>query len=183
MVDGSYHTNTGDAGELIETYVPRSPEEMDYITLAVRNALGINDSRGDQLSVLNIAFQTPRLILPEETVFDWFKQNWYTLFQQILLGGAILGILFYVHTLIRKSIMASQAGYQKQLASIPGAAGIGELPGGAHAGTGRLALPDLDSELSPEIMEANQLQDRLVEFVEEKPETAAKLLKTWLVNG
>ncbi|MCP4647991.1 MAG: hypothetical protein GY852_09720, partial [bacterium] len=114
-------------------------------------------------------------------ILDWLKHNWYSILQQLLMVAAIIGILVYIHNLVKKSAQAQQVYQERRLAMLPGARGA--LPSSEGEAAGRLALPEIDSETPQEVLEANQLQERLVEFVEDKPETAARLLKTWLVGG
>ncbi len=182
LVDGSYESIVADDGTITEEYTPRTADELDRITIAVRNALGIDEQRGDQLSVQNVAFQAPRIdFIAEGGILDWFKRNWYSILQQLLMIAAVIGILMYIHNLVRKSAQAQQVYQERRLAMLPGARGA--LPSAEGEAAGRLALPEIDSETPQEVLEANQLQERLVEFVEDKPETAARLLKTWLVGG
>ncbi|MBZ0271684.1 flagellar M-ring protein FliF [bacterium] len=57
MVDGTYAAVEED-GKTTKTYVKRTPEEMATITELVKKAIGFNETRGDQLEVANVAFQS-----------------------------------------------------------------------------------------------------------------------------
>jgi len=185
LIDGRYVTVDDADGNQVTEYRDRDPREMQMIEEAVRGALGLNNDRGDQLSVQNIAFQAPEIdIMPPETVVSWLQTNGVDLLRNILIGAAIIGILIFVRNLLMSSSQAARQVWERRLAALPTghAAAIGALPGAAGAGGEALALPDIDSDLPPEVIEANQLQQQLVEFTQEKPEVAARLLKTWLVE-
>ncbi|MDP8207017.1 MAG: flagellar basal-body MS-ring/collar protein FliF [Candidatus Electryonea clarkiae] len=185
LVDGAYETITAEDGTVTEQYVPITQNEMNRITVAVRNALGIDETRGDQLSVQNIAFKAPKPAIEQDaTILDWLMVHWYAMLKQIILGAAIIGVLVYIQRILSKSSKAAQVFHERRLASMPSASGImGALPGATAGVEGQLALPDIDSEVSESALEASQLQQRLIDFVKEKPETAASLLKSWLVAG
>ena len=52
LVDGTYTVDS----EGVETYVPRSQDDLDQIEALVRSATGFNEDRGDLLEVINLQF-------------------------------------------------------------------------------------------------------------------------------
>ena len=179
VVDGVYEPVAG--GGANETqYRDRTPQELDAIRNVVSGALGFDDTRGDQLSVVSMAFQEPADIITKPNAWEWLRNNGPTLFRNILLGGAIIGLLFYLRNLLQRTGQAARESWERRLAALP--TGRGALPGAIGGMEERLALPDIDSELPPEVVEANQLQEQIIDFASEKPEVAARLLKSWLVE-
>lgn len=71
------------------TYVPWPQEELQRLTLLVRDAVGYSAARGDSVTVVNTPFA-----LPEEQVFEepqFWEQPWFwDLMKQVLAGLAIL---------------------------------------------------------------------------------------------
>lgn len=185
LIDGVYQTIETEEGDETSQYMERSTEEMTKIEQAVRGALGADNTRGDQISVLNIPFQQPEIIEPPLDPVGWFADNWSTLLRNVLIAAAVLGILLYVRNLLTTSSHAARELWERKMAALPGGPSLssGVLPGAEGEGGETLALPDIDSEMPQEVIEANQLQQRLVDFVGEKPEVTARLLKTWLVEG
>ncbi|GBE30664.1 flagellar M-ring protein [bacterium BMS3Bbin04] len=184
LIDGTYQNIANESGGQERTYVERTPDEMDKIELAVRGALGVDDSRGDVITVLNIPFEQPEAYEPTTNIMSWLTDNWAMLLRSLLIGAAVIGILMYVRNLVAASSHAAREVWERKMAALPGGATpMAALPGAIGDGGEALALPDLDSELPQEVLEANQLQQRLVEFVEDKPKVTARLLKTWLVDG
>ncbi len=182
LVDGTYAVVTDADGNSVEEYRPRTTEEMQRISQAVRTALGMDETRGDELSVENIQFQMDEREFEEGGILEWLKENWYDLVRNLVLAIAVLGALFYVTNLLKRSSKAAAAMYERQLAAIPETSGRLALPEVEGVRAQRLALPDIEDDLPPEVVEANQLQQQLVDFVNEKPDVAARLIKTWLIN-
>ncbi|MCB2210584.1 flagellar M-ring protein FliF [bacterium] len=182
LIDGVYRDVEAEEGEMQRTYFERTPDEMTKIEQAVRGALGVDLDRGDEISVINIPFEQPEVLDTGGGFMDWLKNNWSMMLRNILIGAAVIGILLYVRNLLTASTNAARQVWERRIASLPGGGSMPALPGASSDGGEALALPDLDSELPEEVVEANQLQQRLVDFVEEKPEVTARLLKTWLVD-
>ncbi len=181
VVDGVYEPATtagGGQGEL--QYRDRTPQELDAIRNVVQGALGFDENRGDQISVITMAFQEPADVIPKPSLWEWLRTNGMSILRNVLLGGAVLGLLFYLRNLLQRTGQAARESWERRLAALP--TGRGALPGAIGGVEERLALPDIDSELPPEVMEANQLQEQIIDFATEKPEVAARLLKTWLVE-
>jgi flagellar M-ring protein FliF len=184
LIDGVYRNIENEEGVTERTYVERNVDEMQKIELAVRGALGVSENRGDEITVLNIPFEQPELYQAPTGIVVWLTDNWAMLLRNLLIGGAIIGILLYIRNLLSASSNAAKSLWERKMAALPaGPSPMAALPGAIGDGSDALALPDLDSDLSEEVVEANQLQQRLVEFVEEKPEVTARLLKTWLIEG
>lgn len=182
LVDGVYDPIEGPDGQQTTQYRDRTQQEMDAIRNAVQGALGFNEDRGDQVSVQNIAFQAPPSVMPSPSVFDWLRDNGMTILRNLLLAGAVVGLLVYIRNLLQRTGQVARESWERRLAALPTGRGAAQLPGAIGADEERLALPDIDSELPPEVVEANQLQEQIMDFTMEKPEVAARLLKTWLVD-
>ena len=183
IIDGVYEPATDADGNETMQYRERTQREIQMITEAVRGALGYDEERGDEVSVINIAFQTsPTDLIPEENVWTWIQRYGPSILRNLLMAAAVLGALFYVRNLLNKSSQAARDMWERRIASLPGGKTLSALPGAIGEGGEMLALPDIDSELPSDVIEANQLQQQIVDFSVEKPEVAARLLKTWLVD-
>ncbi|MCB2198261.1 flagellar M-ring protein FliF [bacterium] len=184
IIDGAYEQVEDADGNATMEYRDRTPREMQMITEAVRGALGVNEDRGDEVSVINIAFQAPPSnLIPEDTIWTWLQRFGPDILRNLLLAAAVLGGLFYVRNLLSKSSQAAREVWERRIAALPGGKqSLAALPGAIGEGGEMLALPDIDSELPSEVIEANQLQQQIVDFAGERPEVAARLLKTWLVD-
>ena len=62
LVDGTYETVEGDKGEMSQKYVARAPEEMVKLENIVKSAINYEGKRGDQVSVVNLPFETSAIM-------------------------------------------------------------------------------------------------------------------------
>ncbi len=105
LVDGV--TTTDAEGK--ETYTPRSEEELKKIEKLVQSAVGYDASRGDDISVVNIAFAPPPKDAFEDDSMAWLKQDLNSIIQTIVLGGvAILAILLVIRPLVARAIESAE---------------------------------------------------------------------------
>lgn len=101
LINGTVKIVRGEAGKKIE-YTPRSEEEMQKFTQIVRNAVGYDPSRNDQISVLNVPFE---YTLDPSNYEDEFPPPWYEIPQNqriVFLLGSIFTI-FLLMILILQS--------------------------------------------------------------------------------
>ncbi|HVP06740.1 MAG TPA: flagellar basal-body MS-ring/collar protein FliF, partial [Candidatus Acidoferrum sp.] len=66
MVDGTYSTPKGAAGGADNVYQPRSQEELDRLASIVKNAVGFDQTRNDQIEMYNIPFDRQGLQMEQE---------------------------------------------------------------------------------------------------------------------
>lgn len=101
LINGTVKIVRGEDGKKIE-YTPRSEEEMQKFTQIVRNAVGYDPSRNDQISVLNVPFE---YTLDPSNYEDEFPPPWYEIHQNqriVFLLGSIFTI-FLLMILILQS--------------------------------------------------------------------------------
>jgi len=86
-------------------YTPRSQEEIEQLTLAIKNAVGYDPSRNDQISVLNVPFDTSILEqeLEEQQPVVWYKDK--EIIKLIALIAAILITIFLMFALIQSKFV------------------------------------------------------------------------------
>lgn len=83
--------------------VPRSEEELEYINRLVRQAMGFQEARGDQLEVVNSPFVSEKDILVEE---PWYKQPAVLQLAQNLVRYVLAGIgILLLYLLLLRPIM------------------------------------------------------------------------------
>lgn len=75
--------------EGVPQMVPRSDEELDYINRLVRQAMGFQETRGDQIEVVNSPFVSERDTVIEE---PWYKQPAVMQLAQNLVRYVLAGI-------------------------------------------------------------------------------------------
>lgn len=173
--------------------IPPSAETIKAIRDVVAGATGLNASRGDQLIVESLPFETtvrpdrPEMSSPPAPA-PWWNQNPRIL---ILAGIGLVMLLALVggaaFLALRKrpqpkgamEISPALAGGQANEA-----AQIGEAAGEEQTGTARpgsKAQPTTSLELpEPKATRADLLKQQLLEVVKKEPEVAAKVLRSWL---
>lgn len=115
LVDGDY----GLAADGKKTYKPRTEEELMQIKSLVRSAVGFQESRGDILEVVNMAFYRPE-IQEDESVEDFFMGfSQASIFKmiEILVFGivGILVVLLIIRPVINKLLEGGSGGSSNPL--------------------------------------------------------------------
>lgn len=164
MVDGSYEVKEGgDKDKKPERkYVPRGDEEMKKLEELVKNAIGYSEERGDQVQVLNVAFDAtavevgeagPAEPLPNPMIGQYVKYGVFVVL-------AMLVFLVVIRPLMR--MLAESPSGSRQLA----------LPAGS-------ALPATVGQLEASLAPA-QIPSGLFETARGNPQATAMVVKKWL---
>lgn len=120
-------------------YSPRSDEEMDKFEEIVRNAVGYDPSRNDQISVINVPFEST-LTLDQFDLnepIEWYDDPANKKIILLLVGFLLVAVLMYM--LVRSSFVKEK---MKIALSLPTDASISERLSGGNEG-----LDDLDDEM------------------------------------
>lgn len=183
------------------TYAPRSAQEMQQIEQLVRSAVGFNQDRGDQISVVNVRFPTPDTtggVEAANPLMGFDKNDIMRAAELAVL--AIVGILM-IFFVARPLLTASGAGGGKGGAKgggmLSGPAAIQRVlvtPDGAPmqiAGDpmAQLALPGPAAADDPNAridmarvdgqVRASAVK-KVSEFVERHPDESVAILRSWL---
>jgi flagellar M-ring protein FliF len=158
--------NTGTAEKPV--FVPRTPEELTRIETLVRTAVGFDSTRGDVVSVVSVPFTMPAPA-PADPVTKTTVLTKVREYEKPVLNVLALALAFVIALLalrsLRAPVEATAAAAQPALAAAPAAAPGGELPRVIQ----ERAIP------APVAM-----RERVVASVEEQPDVAARLLKSWM---
>ncbi|MEO6445592.1 MAG: flagellar basal-body MS-ring/collar protein FliF, partial [Gemmatimonadaceae bacterium] len=169
------------------TFERRTPEELARLDTLVRNAVGYDAARGDQVSVVSVPFAVPAVAAPPvevaPTVLQKVQQN-----QSLVLNSLALVFAFVIGFLALKSLRSPRTA-EGTLA--PGGNHM-QLAAGARFDQSALpSAPPVEQpqravRMLPEIaaMQANQeTKLRVASTVEQQPEVAAKLMRAWMKEG
>jgi flagellar M-ring protein FliF len=151
-------------------FVARTPAELARIDTLVRTAVGFDSTRGDVVSVVSVPFTIapPVVAEPETKTTILTKVREY---EKPVLNVLALALAFVIALLALRSLktpgtLALESGNAQpalSAASVPASAG--ELP---------RSVPERAIPASAII------RDRVVATVEEQPEVAARLLRSWM---
>jgi flagellar M-ring protein FliF len=163
---------------------PRTPEELQRIHKLVASAVGFDESRGDQLTVDSIAFDTPAEpeASPAPSGFAGFADdakkmvltNGMSALRLVgTLGLASLAIFGFLRPMARRALALP-----KPPAALPAAAGarpptVAELEGRYTGG---------DSDTSGGDEKRPLLARRVAKLASEEPEYVARIMRTWLAE-
>jgi flagellar M-ring protein FliF len=173
LVDDVVETKT-ESGKTQQTRRKRTAEEMKQIDALAKAAVGFDGQRGDQFSLQNVAFVAPpaEIFTPPGAFQKWitYAERWTGLLRYA--GLFVLFAMVYVLILrpVKKQVL--------NILRLPAANAVAEHNAAlAQAGAGM--LPGTSGVL-PEVSEAVALKRELASRVKEDPETAGRVVQSWM---
>lgn len=193
-VDGRW---TPGANGAAPTYAPRPPAEIEQIKALVAAAVGIDETRGDKIEVLNVRFNRDLAAVGGEeaksALFDFTKNDLMRGVELlVLLVTGILLIFFVLRPLLKSAAGGAGGAGQLQLAGIgPGGGSVTSLQttimnGGAPMQ--QLSGPPSDMEQRLDIariegqVKASSVK-KVADFVEKHPDESVSILRSWVHEG
>jgi flagellar M-ring protein FliF len=170
---------------------------MQHIEELVRSAVGYDQSRGDQVSVINVRFDDSvsedAAVASGSRLFDFDKNDLMRGGELLVLGVVSALIIFFVV----RPLLASAGGGGAPISfagmrSLPAGGGGGGGDGGQIAhdqhGGGSLALsgaqgPEIEQRIDMAKIEGQVKMSSVksvAEFVEKHPEESVSILRSWL---
>jgi flagellar M-ring protein FliF len=160
----------------------RKPDELQKIHGLVAAAVGIDPARGDLLTVENIAFDAAP---PEEPVPPTLMEQYGLVAGE---GAKVIGVLLLVGLVILvviKPIVQGAMGGPRAMPVAVGAGGVAALP---------RTVQDIEGEIEAQLVAAADqkrlegvkmpvLTKKANAIVQNEPEAAARLLRSWLAEG
>lgn len=176
MVDGNYIDVTDSAtGEAIREFIPLESSELTEIGTTIKMALGFDAQRGDEMKVTSVPMQETEMIdIREMTVMDRWS-TFYRYTQKIAPLVAILFLLLLIRNFLRKAEYVAAEGVARKRK-------LQLAPGAEEKLLEALHLPDIEAGISAEARKDAQLHAQVVNYIKDKPETAAKLVRSWLMD-
>ena len=168
LVDGTYKRIEKKRGKVEWEYVPRSTEEMTKFENIVKRAVNFDSTRGDEVDIVNIPFETTKLQeeevpVPEPGWLEVLKKYQPYMKYGFLSLFLILSFLFFVKPLVRWLTEYSFQDMQmfKQLPKTVG---------------------ELESEFDPS---ANNLifRDQATQMIASDKDASVGVMREWIKNG
>jgi flagellar M-ring protein FliF len=192
LVDGSYLPAA--EGQKKLTYQPRSEKDMDQLAALVRNAIGYDANRGDQVEVTNMPFaghDEPEPDGSENKLFGFDRDFVEKVASNLGLSVvAILFLLLVLRPLVSRAVesMAAQGMSDRRMLTEgagPPLLGPGAMPPAPAAGM----LPD-EMETVDELIDIDKVEGRVKassirkigEIVEKHPEEALGIIRGWMYS-
>ncbi|MDX1452539.1 MAG: flagellar basal-body MS-ring/collar protein FliF [Oleiphilaceae bacterium] len=161
-------------------FTPWSEQELERLTILVRNAVGYSAARGDSVTVINTPF-APQEIEPFVEPPMW-EQGWF--WDAVWKGVAILVALIVIFTVIRPTFknLADAGAQAKELALAGDEDGLAQLDQMDEGEAGeRVMLSAADEFLLPGASEGYDKQlNALKGLVAEDPARVAQVIRQWV---
>jgi flagellar M-ring protein FliF len=164
LVDGTYEVTAEKDGKTQRKYLPRNEQEMKKLEELVKKSVGYSEERGDQVEVLNVAFDTGAVetgepgAAPAESVLANPMVGQYVRYGVFGILAALV-FLVVIRPMIR--ILTTPAPQPEQQLA---------LPGGLPATVGQL-----EAALAPP-----KAQSAVLEMARSNPQSTAVVVKKWL---
>ena len=187
LVDGTYGKN--DKGEI--AYQPREKDEIDRIAALVRSAIGFDQSRGDQVEVVNLRFaETPQSAVGEPA--GWLSFLTFTkddiMYGVELIVMALLGfvvVLLVVRPLVKRILTPEET-----LADEPQAALVAALnnPAVTVGASGKAEQIKVSPTATAKMIDIAQVQgqvhaqsvQKVGDLADKNPNETVSILRQWL---
>ena len=172
MVDGEYNEVINDAGETEQIYQPRSQEDLDRLAAIVKNAIGFNQQRNDQIEMVNLSFDRQNLEYGQEMLDSMYMRDFYLDIAKKI--GYVLLVVFLFLYFKKKS--SKLFGALKGLMPPP--------PPPPKPVMQPKAESIREEEVQPIQAEARKprLIDQMQETAKNSPEEIAKVIKTMMIE-
>jgi len=190
-VDGTWTPAADGNGE--PTYAPRSAEEIAQIRSLVAAAVGIDETRGDKIEVVNVRFNRDAGLQGDmagaSSMFDFSKNDIMRGVELLVLLITGLLLIFFV---LRPLLKTATGG--ANVPALIGAAGVPvtQLQTTVIGPDGQPQLAQLPppSEMEQKIdiariegqVKASSVK-KVADFVQSHPDEAAGILRTWVAEG
>lgn len=172
LVDGPYKKTTAADGAVTSTFAPRSEEQMRQLGDIVRRAVGYNEKRGDEISLVNVPFALPADVgVAAEKGWQDYLSDYGKPALNVLL--VVLFFLMVVRPLMRQITTRMRPAPQEMPAAAGPARPVGpgeELPGEEEA------MPELEA-MAPRKMGT---RDMIVALAQQDPERTTSVLRAWI---
>ena len=187
VVDGLWE---GEGEE--RTFSIRSDEELAQIRTIVSSAAGIDEERGDRVTVECVAFPGSAVLPPEEEPDPLAEYRAYLPYAAAGAGALLVLIFLFAFWIWRRKRRKAKAKLEAEKVKVSelAAAKAGELPAGegesdtAEGGeddTPKLpALTKADLEVDPA---EDDIRLLAAELAEKDPELAARVIRSWLIDA
>lgn len=184
------HRSIGEDGAVVRASL--TDEELARITGLVRQAVGFDETRGDQLTINNVSFAKPLLEAPESADAPVWEQQWvWDVGKQVAGILVLLSLVLGVLRPAMRRLTAGQVMVSEDTARLENQSEAGQAVTGQHRkdGEGGKGLADDQVSLSgasplvPQLAGGSDLDSELQvarSVVEQDPQRVARLLLNWV---
>lgn len=174
LLDGVYKEVEGEGGVVETVYEPRSQEEIDRLSAIVKNAVGFDDQRNDQIEVVNISFDRTSMEYEQDKLDSIYQQEFfYEIGKKVLM--VLLAVLAFLY-------------FRRKAKRLFIALGRFLPPTRSYRPASQpeyVSTQESEEELAPEIKPESRrpkLIDQMQKTADDRPEEIAKVIKTMMLE-
>lgn len=173
MVDGVYEPVENADGVIEDIYQPRSQQDLDRLASIVRNAIGFDQQRNDQMEIVNFSFDRQNLEGDRLALDQMYEREFYLDIGKKV-GYVVLCLFLLLY--VKKKATKLFAALGKLAPPPPPPQRAAEMTAAAQSVE--------DEEAQPIVMEKRKpkLIDQMQETAKEQPDEIAKVIKTMMVD-
>ena len=167
LVDGTYAPVGAEGveeGQQQWQYVPRTEEELGKLETIVKTAVNFDAERGDKVAVVNIPFETNKLIQENEIIEEgWLSglKNYTPFLGDVLVAVLLLFSFMFAMRLLVRRLALTSGRETEMLAQLPKT--VGEIE--SEYGGGITSLP---------------FRDHVLQLITRNREHSIQLMKEWM---
>lgn len=183
-------------GQTVTEFQSRKPEEMNQLAEIVKRAVGFDEKRNDEVTLVNLPFggnvESEGFLYKDAPGNNWTEILQDDSYGKLLMLLAMLGAVGMMWVLLSKFRGSSDPELEEILGTrvdvLSGNAGkLGAAPSQQGALAGRSQRRQLaaagNTLLSDEAQIREERQQRIAEYIANRPKEAGRLLKVWLVDN
>ncbi|NIA30652.1 MAG: flagellar M-ring protein FliF [Actinobacteria bacterium] len=176
LVNGRLRDTTTTDGKKEKIYKPRSKEELAKLAALVRNAVGLNESRGDQLDIQNMPFEQQAWLDDVQPKTFEFLEKWAPLIEKGVIALIVLVSLFVIRSKFNKAkaFIFSPVNERQDVPSLKAGAGKKRMNGEEE--------DDLYQVVKTKFGGGNKLQETVIDFISTHPAKTANLIRSWMAE-
>jgi flagellar M-ring protein FliF len=181
LVDGVYAPVEGADGASEMIYQPRPQDELDRMAAIVKNAVGFDQQRNDQIEMVNIAFDRQNLEEDRQLLDNMYMQEFYWEIARKV-GLVLLVAFLFLWARKKSSKLFAALG---RIAPPPTRQASPRPVTSQSSYQGQVDLGPIEQpEMEPVVAEMRQpkLVDKMQRTAKEQPEEIAKVIKTMMVE-
>jgi len=178
LLDGKYQEAENADGVMELTYQARSQEDIDRISAVVKNAIGFDTQRNDQIEVVNLPFDKTSMEYEQDKLDSIYQYEMlYNIGKKV--GMVLLAIVafLYLRKKLKKLFVSLGRILPQSTTRVAPQRPVTAAPSKAEAVEEEESQPDLEVK-----KRVPKLVDRMQETAKNRPEEIAKVIKTMMVE-
>jgi flagellar M-ring protein FliF len=184
LVDGTYKPVTKGNGQEEMQFQERPDAELAAIGDMVKNAIGYDGSRQDQISVLCYPFERSHLVDEENSMKASEKRDfWMAVAEKLFLGLLVIMALLFLRSVVKKGQKFARQMLPPAPQKPQAMLGPERMSPMAQIEHSENAIPELEEEgLTSDALKRSQIQRRVKKYVKENSKEATQLIRTWIAE-